>query len=59
MRQELGWYRGDNAPSSQIWDEGVFYCLEDTMTELLYTTDAYVQTFDGVVTAVTEDNGVV
>ena len=29
------------------------------MTELLYTTDAYVQTFDGVVTAVTEDNGVI
>lgn len=29
------------------------------MTELLYTTDAYVQTFAAVVTAVTDDNGVV
>ena len=29
------------------------------MTELLYTTDAYVRNFDAVVTAVTEDNGVV
>ncbi|MCB8926331.1 MAG: alanyl-tRNA editing protein [Ardenticatenaceae bacterium] len=29
------------------------------MTELLYTTDAYVQNFAAVVTAVTEDNGVV
>ena len=29
------------------------------MTELLYTTDAYVQTFDAVVTAVTDDNGVI
>ncbi len=28
------------------------------MTELLYVTDAYVQSFDAVVTAVTEDNGV-
>lgn len=29
------------------------------MTELLYTTDAYVQTFDAVVTAVTDDNGLI
>ena len=29
------------------------------MTELLYTTDAYAQNFEAVVTAVTEDNGVV
>ena len=29
------------------------------MTELLYTTDAYVRNFDAVVTAVTEDNGVI
>jgi misacylated tRNA(Ala) deacylase len=29
------------------------------MTELLYTTDAYVQTFAAVVTAVTDDNGVI
>ncbi|MBK8906140.1 MAG: alanyl-tRNA editing protein [Anaerolineaceae bacterium] len=29
------------------------------MTELLYTTDAYVQTFEAVVTAVTADNGVI
>ena len=29
------------------------------MTELLYTTDAYVQNFAAVVTAVTEDNGVI
>ena len=29
------------------------------MTELLYTTDAYVQNFAAVVTAVTEENGVV
>jgi misacylated tRNA(Ala) deacylase len=40
-------------------DDGVFCFLEDTMTELLYTTDAYVQTFDAVVTAVTDDNGVI
>lgn len=29
------------------------------MTELLYTTDAYVQTFDALVTAVTDDNGII
>lgn len=29
------------------------------MTELLYTTNAYVQTFAAVVTAVTDDNGVI
>jgi misacylated tRNA(Ala) deacylase len=29
------------------------------MTELLYTTDAYVQTFDAMVTAVTDDNGII
>jgi misacylated tRNA(Ala) deacylase len=39
-------------------DDGVFCFLEDVMTELLYVIDAYVQTFDAVVTAVS-DNGVV
>ncbi|MBK7897313.1 MAG: alanyl-tRNA editing protein [Anaerolineaceae bacterium] len=29
------------------------------MTELLYTTDAYVQSFDAMVTAVTDDNGII
>ncbi len=29
------------------------------MTELLYVTDAYVQTFAAVVTAVTDDNGII
>ncbi|MCC6601711.1 MAG: alanyl-tRNA editing protein [Anaerolineae bacterium] len=29
------------------------------MTELLYTTNAYVQTFDAVITAVTDDGGII
>jgi misacylated tRNA(Ala) deacylase len=33
--------------------------LEEDMTELLYVTDAYVRDFEAVVTAVTDDNGVI
>src|SRR5690606_670408 len=51
------WVVPRSAPSSQ-WDGGVFVLAGGTMTDLLYLTDAYLQTFPANVLAHV-DGGVV
>ena len=50
--REAGWYRESNPLSSLCGRERIFYFGGMTMTDALYHTDAYLQKFDAMVTAV-------